>query len=109
MATPPSALRGQLFFGRVPIKFDAVVVGVAEVDGFTDALVGGAFEGDASLETRRKASARAARVGYRMATWYRPVRAGGRGSPPALSQVFSRYDGDNLRRQGTRLATRGVA
>ena len=30
--------------GAIPVEFDAVVVGVAEVDGFADAVVGGAFE-----------------------------------------------------------------
>jgi len=35
--------------GLVPIKLDAVVVGVAEVDRFTDAVVRRAFERDASL------------------------------------------------------------
>src|SRR5580704_11246787 len=30
----------------IPVEFDAVVVGVAEIDGFANAVVGGAFEGN---------------------------------------------------------------
>jgi hypothetical protein len=37
---------GPLGFGAVVVEFEAVVVGVAEVEGFGDAVVGGAFEGD---------------------------------------------------------------
>src|SRR6185437_8330822 len=31
----------------VPIKLDAVVVGIAQIEGFADAVIGGAVEGDA--------------------------------------------------------------
>ena len=32
--------------GAVPVEFDAVAVRVAEIEGFADAMVGGAIEGD---------------------------------------------------------------
>lgn len=35
-----------LVLRAVPIKFDAVVVGIAEVEGLADTVVGGAFEGN---------------------------------------------------------------
>lgn len=41
---------GPLVRRAIPVEFDAVVVGVAEVEGFADAVVGGAVEFDACLE-----------------------------------------------------------
>lgn len=37
---------GPLVGGAVPVEFDAVLVGVGEVEGFADAVIGGAVEGD---------------------------------------------------------------
>ena len=37
---------GPLLAGAVPIEFHAVVVGVAEVECFADAVIGGAFQRD---------------------------------------------------------------
>lgn len=37
---------GPVGFGAVPVEFDAVLVGIAKVEGFADAVVGGAVEGD---------------------------------------------------------------
>ena len=37
---------GPLGFGAVPVEFDSVVVGVVEVEGLADAVVGGSVEGD---------------------------------------------------------------
>jgi hypothetical protein len=39
---------GPLFFRAVPVEFDAVAVRVAKVKGFTNTVVGGAFEGNSS-------------------------------------------------------------
>src|SRR6185437_2964164 len=38
---------GPSFTRAVPIKFDAVVVGIAQIQGLADAVIGGAVEGDA--------------------------------------------------------------
>ena len=35
---------GAIGFGAVPVELDAVEVGVVEVEGFADAVVGGAVE-----------------------------------------------------------------
>src|SRR2546421_128565 len=44
-------------FGPVPIKLDAVAVGIAEIKSFGDAVVGGAFERDFCVdETAQGAS-----------------------------------------------------
>ena len=41
---------GPLGFGAVPVEFDAVVVGVVEVESFADAVVGCAVQGDVGGE-----------------------------------------------------------
>jgi len=41
---------GPLGFGSIPVKLYAVVVGVVEVEGFADAVVGGSVEGDVGGE-----------------------------------------------------------
>ena len=69
IAREPSDVRGQSSARPIPVKLDAVIVGVAEVDGFADAVVGSAFERNPGLSTRRSTRARAARVGKRIAVW----------------------------------------
>ena len=78
-----------LLLRAVAIELDAVLVGVAEIERFADAVIAGAVELDAGLDQP------AERVGERRARRVEdgdvvePGRAGGGGRPPLLSQVLS--------------------
>jgi hypothetical protein len=52
-----------LFFRPVPIQFDAVLVGVAQIKRLADAVIAGAVERNAGLYYPNNASASAGRVG----------------------------------------------
>ena len=52
-----------LFLRPVPIEFDAVLVGIAQIKRLADAVVAGAVELDTAESTRCSASASAGRVG----------------------------------------------
>lgn len=41
---------GPVFTRAIPVEFDAVLVGIAQVEGFADAVVAGAFEGNAGVD-----------------------------------------------------------
>ena len=89
-----------LVFGAVPIEFDAVLVGVAEVEGFADAVVGRAFEGDFGCDEP------AERVGERGARGVKDrqvIQAGrmcGRGRrAPGFPTCSSRCGGGSRRRR----------
>ena len=41
---------GPLAFGAIPVELDTVVVGIVEVEGLADAVVGGSVEGDVGGE-----------------------------------------------------------
>ena len=90
IASSPSAPRGH-FLWPVPIEFDAVVVGVAQVKRFADAVVGGAFErnscGDQPAE--RVGQRRARRVEDR-----EMVEAGGAGLRRLAAAAFPSVEAD---------------
>ena len=82
---------GPVGFGAVPVEFDAVVVGVAEVEGFADAVVGGAFELDVGVE---EAAERAAELGASGIEDGEVVEAGGAGRGWAAAEALPGVDAD---------------
>jgi len=79
---------GPGFFGTVPVELDAVAVGVAQIERFADAVVGGAVEGDAGGDEAPEGVGEfgAGRVEDRDVV--EAGRTGRGGDPPWLSQVL---------------------
>src|SRR5207249_1671348 len=73
----------------IPIKFDAIVVGIAQVKRLTDAMIARAVERNPRRDQATK------RVGEFGSCWVENGKmiktgpAGRRGFPPALSHVFN--------------------
>ncbi len=75
----------------IPVEFDAVVVGIAEVDGFADAVVGGAFERDFCGEDAAKSGGE---FGARGVDDRGVVEAGGAGGRRIAAETFPRVEAD---------------
>lgn len=84
------AVRGArpLFLRFVPIEFHPVLVGIAQVQRFADAMVGRAVERDArrNQPPQRIGQCRAGRI--ENGGMIQPLLPGGGDEPPRLSQVF---------------------
>ena len=82
---------GPVGFGAVPVKFYAVEVGVVEVEGFGDAVIGGAVEGDVGGEEAAEC------VGQGGAGWVeygQVVEAGGAGRWRLAAEGFPGVETD---------------
>ena len=79
---------GPLVRCAVDVEFDAVAVGIAEVQRLADAVVAGAVEGDAGLDEAAQGVGEVAARGVEDRRVIEAGGAGGGGEPPWLSQVF---------------------
>ena len=105
IASEPSGLRGHCSFGPVPIQLDAVLVGIAQIERFADAVIAGAVERNAGLDhamqrVRQRGAGRIKNRGVKQPRRSRRRRMAAFAFPGVQADVVVIAAGRNERRAG---------